>query len=289
MANNNQDISEKQLNIAYWYVNHKLQIRKILIGLFIAADVIVCLMPIILFIVNHESMKNTLQEQAQSLENNMIFSQYTKAYQAQKLKSTGISVIKRADGNIDAMAKITNPNTDWYVKSFDYKFIFGDQESEQRTSFILPGQEKYVMAFNIAITSAGSARLEVSNIIWQRILKKDVSDIAEFIADRTNIEVVDIEQVSSAQGKFSKTVFTITNNTAYNYWDVDLSILLYQQSKLVGISSIKAEQLLSGEKREIEVGWTGSLPSVNKVVVDPRVDVFNPDSYMEFAGEGEVK
>lgn len=289
MNNNDQDLSEKQLDLAYWYVTHKLQIRKILIGLFIAVDVIICLIPIVLFIVNYESMRNTLQEQVQDLQNNLILSQYTKAYEAQKLKSTGISIVKRSDGSIDAMAKITNPNTDWYVKSFDYKFIFGDQESEVSSTFILPGQEKYIMAFNIETASAASARLEVSNIKWKRILIKEIPNIEEYIIDRTAFEVADIEQISSARTNFTKTVFNLTNNTAYNYWEVELNILLYQQSRLVGINNIVAKQLMSGEQRQIEVGWAGSLPAVNKVVVDPQVDIFDPDSYMEFAGAGEVK
>jgi hypothetical protein len=293
-----EDVTEKQLKVSYWWITNKLLIRKIGIGFFIGIDALIWVVILIFlgkYIIGFQKETLMLQTEAGMFNNNAIIAQYNQANKPIDLISSPITLILKAGNKADLVAKISNPNPDWYVKSLSYRFSVGEQTSEERQAFVLPNSEKYLMAFNLDAGTARRAQLELLEIKWKKITKREILDIPAFITENLDIEIVDpkhytVSGVDIKKGVMSKTEFDVINNTPFNFWEIGLNVILYQQTNIVGINYLEIPMVKSAEKRHVEIGWSERLPFVNRVAVEPDLDVLNPDVFMEFEQEvGEIK
>lgn len=195
------------------------------------------------------------------------------------------------ENNYDLAIKLNNPN-DKFLATFDYCFALADTDLNCGTSFILPNEEKYIL--NLGQTLDGNSNqlsFKINAIFWQRVNSHDIPDWAAYRQERLNFIVNNLDfssgQANSLSSKLSLSdlEFSIDNSTPYGYYEVPLNILLYNGENLVGVNRYILKNFLSGSKRDIKMSWTGSLPNVNRVEVQPDLNIVDENVYAKYQGE----
>ena len=88
--------------------------------------------------------------------------------------------------------------------------------------------------------------------------------------------------------KIGRTTFTVTNTSAYSYWEPQFTIILERAGAVVGISQATLSQFVAGEARSSEVRWYGDIPLSATASVMPDVNFFDKMSYMSPQGNQSV-
>jgi hypothetical protein len=278
------EFSERQLKFAYWYVSHKAFLKKILIVFLIILNLVFWSYGIYgsvnYFFIERVQFDQMLKELSHNIVN---YSAFRAKNQPQSFKILSSNILPSGKEKYDLTAKVSNPNQNWRAE-FDYKFIFDGGETVSRKGFILPGEEKFL--FGLAVESKrkpSQVNLDLQNIKWQRLDPHQIPDYASWSKERLNFEITDVKflpAVIKDESPISKVTFSVTNRTAYNFWNVGFYILLYRGTSLAGANYITLEQCISGEKRDVEVSWFEVMPTVTKVQILPEVNIFDPAIYM---------
>ncbi|MFH1192260.1 MAG: hypothetical protein V1655_02175 [bacterium] len=284
------ELSDKDLERGYWFLTHKIFLKRLGYSLFIMFDLFLVL-SFAYKITNYYSTEASDYEKMlnEFYDDNLNYENINAVIKGKDLQIGSVQIIpsgKKDEGNAyDLIAEIYNPNEDFRI-DFNCHFAAGEKTQEMQSGFILP-KEKKVLAF----FSAGQAgEIQKSEIIlddikFKKISPKEIIDPVLFIAERINFpfENLEMEKIESAEDLY-KIKFDLKNETNYNYWDVDLTILLYQDSQIIGIDKISAGSFKSGEIKPLEINWYSYLSPNVKISILPEIDVFNKDSYMEFEG-----
>jgi len=276
-------LTDRQLKLSYWYITHKLAIRKWLKIFLIMTAILLwayVLWQLIFFIKDYNAEQNNLRQLIvganPALEN--IDSQKP---QAPTLSE--IHVLGGENGRYDFVAQITNSNKSWLL-TFDYKFSDGSAASSTfKKGFVLPGEQKFLMDLG---RDNSDSQLEIANQKWQKIQNPEV-----IINQRLRLEIIDQKfQRAVKAGEPNRAQFTINNLSAYGYWEVGSQVFLYSGGNLIAVNYLTLTQLKAGESREVEVFWNYPLRGVDEVVVIPDLNVFDADNIMPPGfGEGVLR
>lgn len=200
-----------------------------------------------------------------------------------------VGVFALTDDRADFYAVVSNPNADWYVQ-FDYAFTYDGGETESEHGFLLPGEEEKTLV-TLGVPVAGSVRsadVRVTNVEWVRVNHHAIEEYTAWQADRLDFvfDAVDYEREVELNGtKIARSTFTVTNASAYAYWEPSFTIVLRRNTNIVGVTSVMVPHLDAGETREIAVNWFGISPSANATEIEPVIDIFDPSVFMPLEGE----
>jgi hypothetical protein len=285
--------TNRQLEFGLWWVEHRVMLKRILIGVLILIAAPLLIYGLYGFgyyfsigITEDEKLANTLTT-APAIKHNAIA-----ARSAQSLKTGNIVAFINANNTYDLATAIENPNANWYAK-FNYYFTVGGKKSAVQREFILPGEKKYLISFLNAGSGASSATVKIENINWQRIFADDFKSIAEKIKTLADIAVTGIKFSAGESGNagvaLNSLQFNARNNSPYNFWEVDFYILAQTGGGLSGINKYRLEKMTSGEKRTVNIVWPANLSSAQMEII-PSVDIFDTDNYRKFdLGAGQEK
>jgi hypothetical protein len=192
------------------------------------------------------------------------------------------------------MAQVTNPNQKFYA-DFDYDFDVDGQAVGQKQGFILPGETKYFFVLGQDLASAPvDIEFHVNNLTWRRIDSRVFPDWGEYVKERLAITTDNAvftpahATVLSEKEDLNELDFTLHNNTIYNYWQVNLKIILSSSGNIIGISEYTANNLMTGENRDISMTIPGSIGHVDSITIIPELDVTRQDIYINY-NEGAAK
>lgn len=278
------NLTERELKFGYWFVTHKLKLRRTLIivlAAFSAMLYIYSLYYIIdYFFISGVGERRALVELSRGID-------YTSLREVRGAKDLNIGlpqVFGGAANRFDLIAKLQNKNKDFYA-TFKYKFIGPGFESPVTAGFALPGEEKYLMLLATPAAARPRAlRVELQDLKWQRVSRHEVSNPEEFVRDHMNFLIQNVvynPALVRDNVVVNTASFTVANNTAYSYWQVDFPVLLLRGGTSQAVNIVRAEKFRSGETRTLEVSWFESLPPVDKVDVGASVNIFDPEVYMK--------
>lgn len=293
------DLSDKDLERGYWLVTHKIFLKRLGYSLFILFDLFIIL-SFAYKITNYYTTEAANYDRMlnEFYEDNLNYEDINTIIKGSDLQISPVKILasgkKDEKNGYDLIAEIYNPNEDFRI-DFNYHFIAGEKRQEIQSGFVLPKEKKVLAFFSTEIADlpaqAGQANkyqqaeIVLDNIKFKRISPKEIKDPASFIAERINLTFKNFEmQKIEAKEELYKIKFDLKNQTVYNYWDVNLTILLYQDSQIIGIDKISAGSFKSNETKSLEINWYSYIPSAVKISIIPDIDVFNEDSYMEFEG-----
>lgn len=289
---NPTEITERQLKVGYWYLTHKEALKKWLKIALIIVNVVLwgygAYGLIRYYFLDAAVYNQMLSNLAKDL---VSYQTYRSTHRPLSPQIVSAKVIALGEERYDIIARLQNPNPDWLIE-FDYQFVSEAVSTSVKRGFILPGEEKFLTALGVKTERVvRSPRIDLSNFTWRRI-----EDYALVRGERLNFELQDVKFISaqelslSGRVPVSRTTFTIVNKTVYNFWGVGVYVALYQGSALTALNYITLEELLSNEARPVEISWYERLANVNKVSVEPEVNILDPKSFMGMeGGTGEVK
>lgn len=192
-------------------------------------------------------------------------------------------VITSSASGADLGADIENPNADWYA-TFTYSFKYSTGESTAALGFINPLEKRTLLALAVASTgTVPSAELSVTDLVWHRVDRHAVADVASWLAERNSFSTSGItysNDIDPTAATLGLTDFTLTNATAYSYWEPKFIVFLEHSGVRAAVTEITVPRFLSGEARQIHVRWVDKIPVSATLVVTPEINYFDETIYM---------
>lgn len=275
-----EELTDRRLKIAYWFVTHKARIRQIGIGFLIFIDAALVLYAVIgavFFVVGQKRDKALMKE---LIENDAVFSNFHNF--PDPLEPGLVLSIPTGDRKIDLYARVLNPNEDWGVRLLKYHFSLGGSPLDEQEAFLLPGAEQALVQFGVP-RSTGEADLVISDIKWARLAPASLRDHG-VVVENTRVT----RPLPTLPAKLQ---FRARNTASLGYWNIDFIIVGISGRQTTGVTKTSIQEFGFGEKREIEVPLSGGLAIATRFIIDPQVNIFDENVFMPFRveGSGEVK
>jgi len=167
------------------------------------------------------------------------------------LKTVFKDFIPTIDDNYDLIAETENPNKDWGMESFIYRFSLYDKNDNllgfrEGSAYILPQETKYIIDQKFE-SSVRPVRLEfeIKEKNWRRL--KDFKELELRIKDE-NHQLVD--------GKFHQLVGTVENKSSFDLNEIEVIGLIYgSNDEIIAAGRTEISTFLSGEGRYFEINW----------------------------------
>jgi hypothetical protein len=280
---------EKRFKYSLIWVEHRDLLRKIGFSIWggIAGLMILFSLWVMVdtFLIGYESERALLVNMGlnQSTRHNAVLAS---APTAVKLSSQA-DIFSLGDDRYDFFATIENDNENYWLE-FDYYFSYGSSVTDAVHGFIYPSESKPLvdLAWE-STTRPSSAKVVLENIEWHMIDPHEIADFAVWREDLLDFEIAETEFDSSIgyDTAVGRSTFTVTNNSAYAYWEPLFYVLLYRGESMAGVTTTVVQQFTPGDEQTIMQNWYGTLPSVTRVEVIPEVALLDDSVYMPLTGE----
>lgn len=272
-----ENLKDKELEAAIWYVKHRELLRKIALGLFIVVDVV--LVGWVLFSVGRDFVSGPQrQQQDAELTQTLSLAKTSAPGRPQDLQLGSVELLTISQAT-DVVAKVRNPNPQWAVQ-FEYTIGLGEKV-EKFPGFLLPEEERPFFR-TIKGGSSGQVVFNIDQVSWRRIDARITPEVASFKAERLNFATSEPQFIPASDVRgLSRATVRLTNKTAYSYFAPKFIVLLYRGSRLIGIQSVVVDRFVSGETRTIETSWFDRIGAVSNIEVVPEIDIFDPSVYLK--------
>ncbi len=278
-----EGFSEKELRWSYWWINHREQIRKTAIAVFVVIDVLLFGYGAWRFI-DYLALSGVKEELAIRAMTGNTYGRLGGIPEIQEIKIDAPTIFSTPSGSYDVIVPVTNPNASYWIE-LTYQFVYGENETPARKSFVLPGQSKLIAELGIkSQTQPGGIRLNILRRSFHRINRHQIADYDSWLASHTALTAVDrvfVPPNPAATVPTAQTNFTLVNQTAYSYYDVNVIVLAYRGDVLAGVNGIKLSSLSAGESRPIQLFWYQNLQGVTRFDVQTEVNIFDPNAYQK--------
>lgn len=293
MANNNNgylkqepDEFQRKYKVSSWWLRNKETLRKIGIGLFIAFDTI--LIGFVLWTFIDTYLVSYQEEQGAVVgmisQGQQDIRSYSQAHAAEPVDTDEPRSFFVQDNRYNVYTTIENPNTEWYA-TFEYSFNYNGEETDRIPGFVLPGEERPLAILGVESDSTPRGlEINLHNFEWHRVDRQAVGEYEEWKEDHLDFIIEDATFTSDIEvdgERIGRSSFTVTNNTAYSYFEPTFYILLQRGGSVVGVNRAVVSGLEPGEERQVRVNWFGTLPAVTQVEVIPAINIFDEDAYRE--------
>ncbi|MFA6919295.1 MAG: hypothetical protein WC244_04300 [Patescibacteria group bacterium] len=266
------NLTDKQLKFSYWYITHKLSLRKawkIILAVIAGLVWLYVIWQLVVFVITYQSIQQSVQA--------MLFTSDASLPAIEQIAPRQLAIsemtVMNAGEKYDYLVQASNPNNNWLTQ-FKYRFTTpSSTENDFRNGFVLPGESKYLM--DLSKTSS-QANLEMKDL---SLLKVENFALTQNKMMRFVVDSVDIAKASKSTDP-TKVSFTIKNDSAYSYWEVDLQILLMNGGSISGINHIVLNSFKSGENRKVEIFWNNPISNADSVNVIPNLNILDSDNLM---------
>ncbi|MDA1024782.1 MAG: hypothetical protein O3B96_02345, partial [bacterium] len=192
-------------------------------------------------------------------------------------------VLSLGGGFYDIVLTATNENAAWLAE-FDYRFTTNEGMTGWGSAFVLPSSEAEIMRFREAFEGRPTGvELEVDNLVYTRIPAEASLDIATWIESRNALVASNITYQSielDGGGVVAETAFTLTNETAYSYYNPSFQVILTRAGRNVAVNQVQVPSFESSESRNVSLRWLSAVPADAEVRVVPVINYFDEDEYM---------
>lgn len=282
--------AKKQYRRSLWWIEHRQQLKKAALGVWIAIDAFMLVSALWMFadafLISYTSEQRAVAEMAVLGQTELR--SYARATSAQDLSFDKPSAFDIGGSRYDLFTTLTNPNADWYAE-YEYFFTVGEVAMEPVAGFILPGGKKPIasLAYD-SETRPQDVTFTLQNVQWHRVDPHEIADYAIWSAERLNLIVQDVNFSTDLvidDKTIGRVTFSVKNQTAYSYWEPVFYILFKRGDGVVGVTRTTLPQFEAGQTREVVVNWLDLLPAATKVEVYTDLNIFDVETYMPLTGE----
>ena len=186
---------------------------------------------------------------------------------------------------VDAMARITNPNSGFGLSDFSYDFNFYDSGgakiySSKNRSFILPNESKYLVMQALPVRSTPvTMQVEIGQSNW------------ESLPGIPRVELLLPNPEVRAEGIpfFAQLTGVVINDSDLYFDEIKIAGVLRDFSgRIVGIRETQARGLDARERREYNMSWSEPLISTVEVIdVEAYSNLFLNENYINRSTQSE--
>ncbi|MFA5131173.1 MAG: hypothetical protein WC467_01990 [Patescibacteria group bacterium] len=277
-------LSLKKMNFGLWLSEHHKKIMNIIVFSLIALSAFFFLYSTYNYVIYFLEKPSAAEEAA-----NVNSSVSSQRDLITDLKITSPQIFRSGE-TYDLAAKISNPN-DKFSGQMQYCFQVNGIDASCGSEFVLPSEEKYILALGTKISTASPiVTFKLTSISWQRVDNHLIPDWASFYNQRVNFAIEGLSLALAKQSGLSEKVdlnsleFKITNRSPFAYYEVPLKIAFYNGSELIGVNSYIVQNFLAGETRSVHLSWSGALGGVSRTDIKPNLNVLDNAVYLKYQG-----
>jgi hypothetical protein len=288
-----ENLSNDQLKAGYWYVTHRVILRKVGIMILAIFSGILLLFGVKGLVDYYIMDRPTRLAIESSIVNPKLNNNLLKEINTPRtLQIIETNVIKKDDKVYDIATEVFNPNAQWYVKSFDYYYKLGDEKTNTKEGYILPGQNKFVLYLNYRATGNFSgAQIMIENIEWEKVANyaEMQEKFISFVFEDATILSPNQSGLSDNE-KIANLSFTVLNKSTYNYHEPKFIIFLYKGGSLEAVTQTVLDSIMSGEKKTDSFNLFQSIPRGTDMIIVPDINILDPTVFKGFdVGPGTLK
>ena len=280
-------VSMKKLETGLWWIKNWGTIKKTLMILLIIVSVLSWAYTLYGFGYYFFKGINDDEKMIQQLATSAVVTpQYIEDHAAKDLSLSSVGILE--DGQkYDFYISLRNINLD-YWGSLSYCFVDGTTEVSCGNDFILPNDRKYITALAQDFKNRPvNTQFKIKSLTWNKIDPHQISDWTSYKNDRLNIQIKNIDFVPAVSSELSEKVnlsslsFTATNNSAYSFYTAPLTILLFKNNQIIGISNYTINEFISLDDRQIKITWVGSFDKPDNIEVLPDINILDQNAYLK--------
>lgn len=280
---------EKSWQFRYWLVSHQIILKRIIFILALILDIFLIGWGIFKLWSYSVDQKNYNQMILTMTKGQIDFQKIRSETQPQEIQVLEVEDVPTKAQKMDLVARISNPNQIWAIKSFDYKFNFDNNLTQTQKSFIGPQEERFLFDFGIDYSQSlpQSINLIIENIEWQRIRDFRTLPISQFEITNLQLSSISVQTPIDKESQVvSRLMGEITNQSIQGFWQVGVATVVYSGSTPVAVNHSYINQFQSREKRTLDITWDRLLPSGARVEVKGEVNLLDEDNFMEIEEGG---
>ncbi len=283
------ELSDRQLRLAYWWATHRDGLHRFFVGTFIVCVIVLWAVSLFLwirFFVYEGRFQRAMEAMGQGVVNPLAFLAMPEA-RPQPLTVGAVQMIALTDGREDRVVQVTNPNALWiaYVR-----YQLGDDRRMQ-TTIVLPGEMKLLTDLGISVTARAEFIGEpVRAVQWNRlstypILSQERLKFRIHAGDEGEESAPQFFPAGAVRGlPVDRATFTVTNDSALTYINPKFIVSVSNGEQIVGVNTVTIDPLQSQETRTVDVRWLSTMDpatvsSFVRVQVDPDVDITDPSQF----------
>ena len=288
MADFNQNLTLKEVRFAEWWRNKLPLFKKIVTYFLILINVVVWgifvdrLVLYIIYTPNH-------QQTIKGLTTDLIdYQSYNRLMQPNIPVVKNVYVVNLGTGERDPqkkdytlVAEVENNNQQWAVSSLVGQFDLAGQLIEVN-GFLMPQQKKYFFVLRQpSAQSVSTTSLAIKNIAWRRIRPEERSRLS--LMNQLSFEKTNFIPAAILNDKPtpSQVEFNAINQSAYNFWQVNVQVVLYQGGRVVDVYVFPIEDWMAGQSRVITFNLTRNINFVSQIIVVPDINLFDDSIFIK--------
>lgn len=284
-----EGLTIKKMEIGLWFIKNRSPLIKFIVTLVVFLNII--LWPLFLYSFGKYLIFGISQDRRtiEGLTSSTLFDHnYIVSISPQPIDVKDIKIIDLPNNKFDIYALLEN-SSEKYWAHFDYSFFVNNEKISSSSSFILPGESKYLLALHKTSKNlSGDPAINIENLQWRRVDNHIIPDWKEFTAERMKFKFDDKNFISAQSSVLTEKInlnelkFKVTNDSNYNYWSVRLLILIKGRGGIVGVNQYIMDKIMSGDTQNISVVWPGKFSRIQDIEIIPEIDLSRDDIYMDF-------
>lgn len=273
---NNDQLSDQQLKVGFWYLTHKTQLQKlgiVLLAFIAAASVLTALILLVQWIWH---IPQTMRINEEVYNSSVIFESVALPEDPTVISA---QAVRRDDSHVDILVHMINPNASWGGNEIIYKVLVGSSDAGQQTVSLAPNQEGYYSRMNVPYTGSGlpSVTVEIVDTKWKRIAPAGIIQPEWAVTDQVMRPIRAGEELSAK----TELLFSLTNKSIYGFSEPQVVVIIKDTSgALAAIGSIQLEEIASLQTRDLSFKWPERLSPSFETTVHVTADVLNRENIL---------
>ena len=185
------------------------------------------------------------------------------------------------ESDYDVYGVVAYPNQTLGSNTFSYQFTVKDASgavigTKNGASFILPGDTKYVIEPNLALTGTPTkVELTISDPQW-------IEANEYYQAPQLNVVNKNYDQITGGVG-FAEATGLLKNESPLDFSSIKLDIILKDaQGQVVALNSTVMNTVQAGENRDFRVTWPNRFTGeVANMWVQAQANIFAQDAFVK--------
>jgi len=275
-----QEVSKVQLSLGYWLLNHRRQLRKIGLVIFIIIDAVIVLLflyNLTIYLANIPGHNRMIESMGSSINDYRLYHQKTAPLDLQIIET---EVLRSPLEKYDFIAKIKNPNDRWIITGFRYRFLAGGAATEWSESYLANNEEKYLLYFGLESSQDlldSRVQVEIEDLAYRRVIDPDKVPDVNFLITNADYNLLTLDEE-----RISQVTADIRNDSVYSFWQVGIQIVLRNSGQPVGVNYTTIDSFDTLQTKEIDLKWRGRLSGVNQVEIIPEINIIDNDNYKKY-------
>ncbi len=264
---NSDNLSEQELSFAYWWVQHRTQLKKWWVAALAVLDVALFVFLLYSFL----TLLITWPGHIRMIESNARGTVLQSAIPS----PTNLQVSEVTQRGDVILASLENPNSQWIAQEITYHFVVDYSVDakvyESKNLFLYPSETRYISDVVAEKESIKNMTLVIDDIMWKKLTADDISIIPSFAVSEVLYDTVEIEGGGTGALVSAK----ITNQSSQDFKQVPVDVVFLSQTD--DVLALRKQVIPSIDSLEtINFVMRLSVPvsGTRKLLIQPTINIF---------------